>query len=78
MRATATRARAMPRVLAIVMPQARKADHLRLRTSSVRVGGLVQGGARQLVAAATDAALHIGLAGLVPLGCQTEVRTNVA
>ena len=33
-RATATRARAMPQRLAMFMPQARKADHLVLRTSS--------------------------------------------
>ena len=35
LRATATRARAMPRRLAICMPQARRLDHLRLRTSNV-------------------------------------------
>src|SRR4051812_31879011 len=34
LRATATRARAMPRRLAPCTPQARRADHLRLRTSS--------------------------------------------
>ena len=34
LRATATRARAMPRRLAMFMPQARKADHLVLRISS--------------------------------------------
>src|SRR3954452_2387780 len=34
LRATATRARAMPRRLATCMPQARRADHFRLRTSS--------------------------------------------
>src|SRR4051794_37267198 len=33
LRATATRARAMPRRLATCMPQARKVDHFRLRTS---------------------------------------------
>lgn len=33
LRATATRARAMPRVLAIFMPQARRLDHFRQRTS---------------------------------------------
>src|SRR4051812_48299434 len=35
LRATATRARAMPRVLATFIPQARRLDHLRLRTSRV-------------------------------------------
>ena len=35
LRATATRARAMPRRLAICIPQARRRDHFRLRTSSV-------------------------------------------
>ncbi len=35
LRATATRARAMPRCLAIFMPQARSEDHLRLRVISV-------------------------------------------
>jgi hypothetical protein len=34
LRATATRARAMPRRLAMFMPQARNADHLVLRISS--------------------------------------------
>jgi len=34
LRATATRALAMPRRLAIVMPQARKLDHFLLRTRS--------------------------------------------
>ena len=34
LRATATRARAMPRRLATFIPQARKADHLLLRISS--------------------------------------------
>src|SRR5215213_11613352 len=34
LRATATRARAMPLALAIFMPQARRADHLRLSTRS--------------------------------------------
>src|SRR3546814_1763463 len=36
LRATATRARAMPRRFAMLMPQARRLDHLRLRTSSER------------------------------------------
>ena len=35
LRATATRARAMPRALATFMPHARRLDHLRLRTSNV-------------------------------------------
>src|SRR5881392_3562911 len=39
LRATATRARAMPRALAIFMPQARRADHLRLRTRRVCAPG---------------------------------------
>src|SRR3546814_8388955 len=34
LRATATRARAMPRRFAMLMPQARRLDHLRLRTRS--------------------------------------------
>ena len=51
----------MPRRLATLMPHARNADHLVL-TDQQRVCRLVQRGARQLVAASADAALHIGLA----------------
>ena len=64
LRATATRTRAMPRAFATFMPQARRLDHLRLRTSSV-VRGLVERGAGEFVAATADPALNIGFAGLV-------------
>jgi len=47
----ATRARARPRALATFMPQARRLDHLRLRTSK-RVSSLGEGRAGELVAAA--------------------------
>ena len=64
LRATATRARAMPRRLAIFMPQARRLDHLRAAHQQ-RMGRLVERGAGELVAAAADPALDVGLAGLV-------------
>jgi site-specific DNA recombinase len=43
-----------------------------------RVGGLVQGRPGELVAAAADPALHVGLAGLVALRRQAEVGADVA
>jgi hypothetical protein len=57
-------------IIAIFMPQARRADHLRLRTSSVWAAG-------QFVAASANLALNVGLAGLVARWRQTEMRAHV-
>ena len=77
LRATATRARAMPRRLAMLMPHARNADHL-AAADQQRMGRLVERRAGQLVAAPADAALHVGLAGLVAARRQAEMRADVA
>lgn len=58
LRATATRARAMPRRLATFIPHARRLDHLLLRTSSV-CAALVECGTGEFVTAATDFALNV-------------------
>ena len=42
------------------------------------MGGLVQRGSSQLVAAPADPALRVGLTGLLAPGRQAEVRANVA
>lgn len=61
LRATATRARAMPRRLAMASPQALRLDHFRLRTSK-GVGRLIEGGTGEFVTTSADLALDIGLA----------------
>jgi hypothetical protein len=47
-------------------------------TDQQRMGGFVQRGSSQLVAAPADPALHVGLTGLVAPRCQAEVRAHVA
>lgn len=77
LRATATRARAMPRRLAMFMPQARNADHLVLRISS-EWAGLVECGTGQFVAASADTALYVGFARLIAPWRQAEMGADIA
>ena len=76
LRATATRARAMPRVLATFIPQARRLDHLRLRTSK-GVCRFVERRACEFVPAAADPTGDVGLARLIARRGEAEMRTNI-
>ena len=76
LRATATRALAMPRRCATRMPHAFSVDHLTARQQRVR--RLIERGAGELVAASADASLDIGLARLVASRRETEVGRDVA
>src|SRR3954452_10984826 len=73
--ATATRARAMPRALATFMPQARRLDHLRLRTSSVWAASWRA--VRASSSPSADLARDVGLTGLVAGRRQPEMGAHV-
>src|SRR3954451_12568583 len=76
LRATATRARAMPRPLAIFIAPGTQAGPF-AAAHQQRVGGFVEGGAGEFVTTSADLAGDVGLAGLIAGRRQPEMGTHV-